>query len=132
MAWFFEDEASDYADAVLAAIAASQALVPEHWALEVSNAIIVGERRGRTDQASATRFLTLLGSLPIVADPEMYRRAFTDILAVARLRELTSYDAAYLELAARQSAALATLDKPLRKAARRAGVAIFEPTVPKN
>jgi predicted nucleic acid-binding protein len=48
--------------------------------------------------------------------------AFKDTLTLARNHRLTPYDAAYLELALRLSAPLATLDKDLRRAAERAGV----------
>ena len=37
-----------------------------------------------------------------------------------------AYDAAYLDLAARESLALATLDAQMRKAAEQAGVTIFQ------
>ncbi len=40
---------------------------------------------------------------------------------------LTAYDAAYLELAFRESLPLATLDDELKKAARAAGVRLFAP-----
>lgn len=40
---------------------------------------------------------------------------------------LSGYDAAYLELAIRQRLPLATLDEDLQKAARTAGVELFQP-----
>ena len=45
-----------------------------------------------------------------------------DVLEVSRNYQLTVYDAAYLELAQRESLPLATLDKALRTAAGKAGV----------
>ena len=48
-----------------------------------------------------------------------------NVLPIAREFGLSAYDAAYLELAARRGAALATLDGKLEKAARRAGVEVF-------
>ena len=44
------------------------------------------------------------------------------VLALARTHRLTVYDAAYLELALRVDAPLATLDRKLAAAARAAGV----------
>jgi len=41
------------------------------------------------------------------------------------LDNLSSYDAAYLELAIRESIPLASLDKNLLKAAKKAGVQIY-------
>ena len=46
------------------------------------------------------------------------------ILNLARLRNLTVYDAAYLDLAMRRSIALATEDTDLRRAAERVGVVL--------
>ena len=46
-------------------------------------------------------------------------------MVLARTYSLSSYDAAYLELAARNSMRLATLDRALTKAARKAGVGIY-------
>lgn len=40
---------------------------------------------------------------------------------------LTGYDAAYLELAMRKTLPIATLDDELRKAARAAGIELFQP-----
>ena len=54
--------------------------------------------------------------MAIESDKETEVYAATTTLALGRKHRLTSYDAAYLELAMRRGAALATLDKNLRKA----------------
>ena len=46
-------------------------------------------------------------------------------MALARERNLTIYDAAYLELALREGLPLATLDRALEKVAVAEGVALF-------
>ena len=53
---------------------------------------------------------------------------WTQTLAMARLHQLSAYDAAYLELALRQSLPLATLDASLKRAAEAAGVPLYEPS----
>ena len=68
LAWVFEDEAYPYADAVLEALADIEALVPAIWALEVGNALLVAERRGRLSQAATVQFLALLWQLPITVE----------------------------------------------------------------
>ncbi|MCP3906682.1 MAG: type II toxin-antitoxin system VapC family toxin [Oceanicoccus sp.] len=50
--------------------------------------------------------------------------AFNRALTLARAYKLSSYDAAYLELAIREGLPLATLDKNLAKAAIKADVEI--------
>jgi predicted nucleic acid-binding protein len=49
----------------------------------------------------------------------------TGVVPLAREHKLSAYDAAYLDLAIREGAPLATLDNGLRKAAKAAGVRIY-------
>jgi predicted nucleic acid-binding protein len=127
LAWFFEDEADAYAEAVQDSLATASALVPGLWPLEVANALLVGERRKRTTEAKATKFLTLLKSLPITTDEETGTRAWQETLHLARSHNLSAYDAAYLELALRRGLALATLDERLKTAAKAVGVPEYRP-----
>ena len=125
MAWCFEDEATEFTDSVLEELAQESAKVPSIWFLEVANVLAISERRGRTNQAKITQFLRLLGSLPITVDAKTAEKAFTDVLTLARTHKLTSYDAAYLELALREGLALATLDEELKRVANKLGVTIL-------
>jgi predicted nucleic acid-binding protein len=52
-------------------------------------------------------------------------RALHETMSLAREHRLTAHDAAYLELAMRLRLPLATGDRGLRAAARRAGVALL-------
>jgi predicted nucleic acid-binding protein len=47
---------------------------------------------------------------------------------LGRTHGLTSYDAAYLELAMRRGLPMATLDKELKSAASKVGVELYQPT----
>jgi predicted nucleic acid-binding protein len=132
MAWCFEDERSEVADVVLDGLKRSEALVPAVWPLEVVNVLLVAERRGRLERADSARFLSLLASLPIVVESMMTARAFGEILALARDMDLSSYDAAYLDLAMREGIPLATFDERLRGAAERAGVPVVGSSDPSN
>jgi predicted nucleic acid-binding protein len=51
--------------------------------------------------------------------------AASQVLSVGRLHPLTAYDAAYLELALRETLPLATLDNDLRRSAEIAGVGLL-------
>lgn len=128
MAWSFEDEASDYADAALDRLAQTSALVPVLWPLEVANALLMGERRKRSTEAETRRWLAILASLPIAVDPDSNANAWSDTLTLARGHGLTAYDAAYLELAIRRDLPLATIDKKLKKAAEAVGARLFDPS----
>jgi len=69
--------------------------------------------------------LNLLSKLAIESDVHTEQRATTTTLALGRRHQLSSYDAAYLELAMRLGLPLATLDKHLRKAAHAEGIAVL-------
>jgi predicted nucleic acid-binding protein len=125
MAWYFQDEMSDYADAVRDGLDRSQAVVPSLWPLEVANTVIMGERRKRSTPAQAATWLGFLGVLPIVVDGETTARAWGDTLGLARAHNLSAYDAAYLELAMRRGLPLATLDEKLKAAAAAVGVSMY-------
>lgn len=124
LAWCFVDEANPFADHLLDSLAITTAYVPTHWALEVSNVLVVAERRGRINYAEIVQFLHLLESLNLEVDDETTTRSFHESLALARSEKLTIYDAAYLELALRLGRPLATFDKALSAAATRVGVAL--------
>ena len=85
----------------------------------------MAERRKRVSQADITEALQLLQALPITTDDETAQRSGSETMALARQYALTSYDAAYLELAVRRRATLATTDHALAKAATAAGITIL-------
>ena len=127
LAWLFHDEADPYADAIIAKLPALEMLVPRLWHLEIANVLLAGEKRGRCTQAETTNWLSYLAGLPISVDHATEARAWSDTLNLARQQGLTSYDAAYLELAMREGVPLATLDAQLRAAARAVGIALYQP-----
>jgi predicted nucleic acid-binding protein len=120
--WCFPDEASPIADAAFDQLGTDQAVVPVLWWFEVRNVLVVNERRGRIDPPASAAFLADLEKLPIHYDREVEGAT---VLALARAHRLTVYDAAYLELAGRIGAPLATLDRQLARAARAAGVPLL-------
>jgi predicted nucleic acid-binding protein len=126
LSWCFEDEATDEGDALLGRLQSEFAIVPGHWPLEIANGLIIAERRRRLDSSRIERYLTVLADLDIRTDALTPERALGDVLHLARDARLTSYDAAYLDLALREGLPLATRDAMLASAARRAGIAVIE------
>ena len=124
MAWCFGDEATPETWALLDRLAAEGAIVPGLWALEVGNILAQAERRNRTTAARIGLFVEQLATLPIRVDDETSHRALDTILSIARRENVTMYDAAYLELAIRLGAALATKDEALKITAARNGVSL--------
>ena len=126
LAWCFPDEASEYAERVLVALEGRTVIVPAVWALEITNAVLVAERRKRVKQQDVRRCVELLGGLTIIEHSQTVADTVSHVLPLARAHHLSAYDAAYLDVAIRQAAPLATLDSGLRKAGRSAGVRIFK------
>ena len=125
MAWCFADEATAETARVQDRLVAEAALVPAHWFLEVVNVLVMAERRRRISAADSAMFLHLLSTLDIQVDQELLARAFDHLPPLCRSHGLTSYDAAYLELAIRRRLPLASLDDDLRKAASGLGIQVL-------
>jgi predicted nucleic acid-binding protein len=122
MVWCFADEFTAAVQEVQDRLATEAALVPAHWPLEVANVLAMAERRNRISALDATQFVKLLGAFDIQIDEESPSRAFGHVLPLCRSQSLTSYDAAYLDLALRSQLPIATLDDDLRRAASGLGV----------
>jgi len=127
MAWCFDDEESTYTDKVLADLESLEAVVPAIWPLEIGNVLLVAERRKRLTRADSIRFLALISNLPILVIQEAPGRMTKEILSLARERQISTYDASYLDLAMREGLPIATLDSGLKKAAERCDVLLFSP-----
>jgi predicted nucleic acid-binding protein len=125
-AWCFEDEASPGTDAVLDEVVRLGARVPALWLFEMANVLTLAERRGRVDNEQVGRFVDALLALPIQVDRAEPAFLVPALARISRDERLTSYDAAYLELAIRSGLPLATRDGALQAAAERAGVALKE------
>ena len=125
LAWFFEDERSNAADAVLRDVADHGAVAPSLWRLEVANALQSAVRRKRIDTVFRDASLADLRALMVTVDLETDLHAWSTTLQLAERFNLTLYDATYLELAQRLSFPLATLDQALRSAASALGVRLL-------
>jgi len=119
LAWCFADEQEPYAVAVLRLLENRTAIVPSIWPLEVANAFVIAERRGRLQPARTAALIAEIANLGIEVDSHTSSQAWKETLTLARRYGLSLYDAAYLELAIRESLPLATLDQALAKVSRR-------------
>jgi predicted nucleic acid-binding protein len=120
--WAFEDEATDVSRRAKDLLREGRALVPGLFAFELANAVGMAVRRRRLTHSEARLFFRIVEDLrveTVSADPsavEMYE--------ASRAWDLTAYDAAYLSLASATGRPLATNDAQLRRAAKKAGVAL--------
>jgi len=126
LAWCFPDEANEYADTVLLAVESQSIIVPAIWAVEITNALVVGERRKRIRQPEVRRFVELMNGLSVVEDRQPFSDTVSNVLPLSREYDLSAYDAAYLDVANRHGMPLATLDAALRKACTMAGINVFK------
>lgn len=115
----------NYSESVLKSLADSDAYVPNLWHLEAANVLLSAEKRGELTAGELERFLLQLEALPILTDSITYLQAFNHTISLAKNYKLSSYDASYLELAMREGLPLATLDKDLIKAAKKAEIEIY-------
>lgn len=116
LAWVLPDETSSRADRLL------QAASPK--SVFVANALTMAQRRRRLVDADRAHVAELYGLLPIQTDTLLNVNALWRFHALAEEYGLSAYDAAYLELTQRRGLGLATFDRRLIMAARRAGVKI--------
>ena len=125
LAWCFHDERTPTTDLLLEQLDAEQAFVPGLWTLEVGNILLSACRKQRITPAKANEFLNLLNELDIQIDDSTAILGFHDIFLLAHSENLTTYDAAYLELAMRLGLPLATRDKQLANAASKMGITVL-------
>jgi predicted nucleic acid-binding protein len=118
------DEA-DLPAAIHKRMIADQLIAPVHFRIEVGNVLQMAVRRKRIPPAARGLALAQIESLSILVDDLSERSVWSRIFHLADTHGLTIYDAAYLELAARRLAALATLDRELIAAARSEAVEVL-------
>jgi predicted nucleic acid-binding protein len=92
--------------------------VPSHWPIEVSNALRSHIRAKKLAVEDFHRIMTRFDVFDLRIEP----LALDDVVPLAQFsatHDLTSYDAAYVQLALRSKGTLATLDGAMRTAAKR-------------
>lgn len=126
--WLLNDglaKDQQYAKAILSLIAEKThtPMTPGIWPLEIANVISRVEKMGQLDVGQSTYFLETIREMRIPTEVISQEVSFGSILHLSRMYKLSSYNCCYLELAMRCAIPLATLDKDLIAAMKRAGVA---------
>ncbi len=129
LAWGLPDEQSPVADNFFAIRKPSHDLwVPSLWWFELANGLAMGKKRRRITENQMARLLRAYDVLPLQTDTHSGFEFVDALQRIALQYELSCYDAAYLELAIRKNAGLATLDDHLANMGRHTGVpAVFPP-----
>jgi len=125
--WFLDHPLPPFANRVKQhLLKGARAVVPALWHLEMSNGLVVAQRRSILTPADVDQAVIDLEQLVAQAvDTETSVVSARQSLGTARAFQLSAYDAVYLDLARSQRLALATLDDRLRDAAIQAGVSLL-------
>jgi predicted nucleic acid-binding protein len=124
LSWLSSDEQTPASRELAHEVARHGAVVPEIWHAEVTQLLLLAERRGRTTMGRVSEIVALLDELPIETEAGVPQRVRHEVLELARDRGLSTCDALYLDLAQRRGLPLATLDPALSRAARAVGVPV--------
>jgi len=116
LSWFYPRQATDYTERLLTLSDHAEVHTAFIWPAEITNAALNLAKRKLIKKTDVDMLLDSVFSfgLKTATPPSDYRRLFE----LADEFELTTYDAAYLELAQRLAVPLATRDQALLKAAR--------------
>ncbi len=125
LTWCFEDEMTPERIEFLERLKDASIIVPPLWHVELANALIQDQRRGRIDQAAIGEFDALVRQLDIRTDRGRDRDGLLALIDLVRLHGLTVYDAVYLGRALRLAIPLAAHDLAPQRAARLAGVEVI-------
>ena len=122
----FEDETTDGIRRLFGRLAiGDSAIVPAHWPIEVSNALLIAQRRNRISPNLCSQYWDRFADLPIRVDHPLNMSDVNRVLAISKKHGLTTYDGAYVDLALRHAADLVSLDQSMIRAAQAEGVGLL-------
>ena len=100
--------------------------VPSIWWYELNNVLIVALKHKRITELQVMDIIALFQSMPIFIDDNFSLDVFKTIHSFGKKYNLSAYDSAYLELAIRKKAALASLDEKLVSSAKKEKVVLYK------
>jgi predicted nucleic acid-binding protein len=121
---FLPDEASEKTAVFARELAHDDAIAPSLLQLEVTNILLMAQRRKRITGAQVKQLSDAFEKFPVTLQPALTAEQRSAVLRLAEKHDMTAYDAAYLELAMRLGLSLATLDESLIKASKIEGVKV--------
>jgi predicted nucleic acid-binding protein len=124
-AWYLRSQATASATALYRRGESEQFFAPIHFAVEMRNVLLLGERRGTLAPGETNVLMTKLGVLVDIERGDAAVEA-DGALEIARQTGLKLYDAIYLAKALRDGMSLASRDGQLLTAAMAVGVDVFD------
>jgi predicted nucleic acid-binding protein len=119
------DESEDRSAELQALLASGEAIVPQHWPLEIANLCRTAVKRGRIEAEVASARIEDIRRMAVPIDNNTVTKLWIETMAIALRLDLTPYDAAYIELAARLTLPLFSYDRKLSAAALSAGLQLL-------
>jgi predicted nucleic acid-binding protein len=116
--WLLREPQLMFAPGIRKELPREDIFVPAHWPVEIANALWVNVRRGRIPLDAFDEIMDELSMFDVSADAPVSLGEIAVLTRFAISQNLTVYDAAYVQLAARLAAPLATVDREMRAAAR--------------
>jgi predicted nucleic acid-binding protein len=122
------DEArSPFARAAFAGFASARLIAPLLLNWEFSSVLLKKLRQDDIGWLEAEALASVFERLEVAMDDAPGDAVLLGTITLSQRRKLSAYDAAYLELALRREAGLATLDEKLTKAALAEGLIVHSP-----
>ncbi len=124
-AWFLNEQ-DVYAERVLDHLDSGKTmLVPALWLLEITNTLLVMERRRQITRVVRLSALAQIRKLPVSIAAGLSIASLEILEELATKHQLSAYDAEYLRVAIDNQAPLASNDKALNRAAEKEGVKLL-------
>jgi predicted nucleic acid-binding protein len=105
-------------------------IVPSHWPLEISNTLRTHLRAGRISITDFHAIMDRLDLLAIEVQPSIDLDEIGPLAQFSLTHGLTTYDAAYVQLALQHGSSLATLDGAMRAAASKLNITLIPTAYP--
>lgn len=122
--WYIPDQATAYTQSIAQRLETDRAIVPAFWQLEFANVLKTACTRGKLSLDNAREIVLTIVALPIELDSGLTPNS-RQLLDLAMRYSLSSYDAAYLEVALRHGIPIACQDAKLTEACLQAGVVVL-------
>src|SRR3989338_8432524 len=120
VSWLLPEETNGKHEGMLNNIDKMKIHVPSIFEYEFMNILANAEKNKRIDNATAMGIIEIVSQYPIAIESSTaVLKENINIFKIARAHDLTTYDAAYLELALRLGVPLITYDKLLLNTAKK-------------
>ena len=125
IAWLVTDELPAESTGIYARLPDQLLLAPSHWTIEISNALRSRRKAGRLSISDFHAILERLDLLSVDVQPAPELDEIGPLAEFALTHALTTYDAAYVQLALQRSVPLATLDREMRNSAAKLNIPLL-------